>query len=338
MGKTVVYAREADASSFYRLVEPAAVLVERGYDVECIQLGGKAGFVAVNPETTSTVVVNRPIQADMATVVEDLVKLGVRVVVDMDDDFDHIRSTHSMYGIDTTHLHRACKAASVVTVTTPALLGVYGYGHGVVVPQAIPARYLGVENAISHYGLWVGWSGTVTSHPGDLQASEGGIAKFLRENIDTASLAYVGPFNQRPAVKRALKWRGPVFCHGWVPLSKYPEAIAQFDVGVVPLESCTFNDAKSCLKGLELAALGVPFVASPSPEYRTLHEQGAGILAKTRNDWSRSLAKLASDPDYRAQVALEGRQTALSRTLEAQHALWVSSWAAEQKIPQNALQ
>ena len=59
----------------------------------------------------------------------------------------------------------------------------------------------------------------------------------------------------------------------------YTSSVAELGVGLVPLLDSAFNRAKSWLKGLEYAALGVPFVASPTPEYVKLAGLGAGLLA-----------------------------------------------------------
>jgi hypothetical protein len=52
--------------------------------------------------------------------------------------------------------------------------------------------------------------------------------------------------------------------------------MAGIDIGLVPLEARDYNRAKSALKGMEYAACGIPFVASPSPEYIRF---ACGILA-----------------------------------------------------------
>lgn len=76
-----------------------------------------------------------------------------------------------------------------------------------------------------------------------------------------------------------------------------------FDIGVVPLNITPFNQAKSWIKGLEYAAAGIPFVASPSDEYKRLQsEYGVGRLAKNPNAWKKHLNALR-DPDVRNEEA-----------------------------------
>lgn len=86
-----------------------------------------------------------------------------------------------------------------------------------------------------------------------------------------------------------------------------------FDVGVVPLVDIPFNHAKSNIKGLEYAAAGIPFVASPLPEYVILAEEyGVGRLAKTARDWQRHLKALL---DYEVRRDESRRQ----RHIVAEH-------------------
>lgn len=89
----------------------------------------------------------------------------------------------------------------------------------------------------------------------------------------------------------------------FVPMEDFPDAVAdaKIDLGIVPLEDTMFNAAKSCLKGMEWAAQGIPFVASDLPEYEWL---GVGLLAKSFRDWTRCLSRML-DPEFRAEKAAE---------------------------------
>jgi hypothetical protein len=70
------------------------------------------------------------------------------------------------------------------------------------------------------------------------------------------------------------------------------------DIGIVPLTTNQFNEAKSNLKGLEYALSGIPFVASDTQEYRDLHDIGIGRIAKSNKDWLKHLKQLI-DPEVR---------------------------------------
>jgi glycosyltransferase involved in cell wall biosynthesis len=78
----------------------------------------------------------------------------------------------------------------------------------------------------------------------------------------------------------------------------YPKLLAPIHVGLVPLTRNDFNEAKSYLKGLEYAASGIPFVATPTEEYRLLADAGVGRLAETPDEWRDHMTELL-DPDVR---------------------------------------
>jgi glycosyltransferase involved in cell wall biosynthesis len=80
---------------------------------------------------------------------------------------------------------------------------------------------------------------------------------------------------------------------------------------LVPLNLVPFSEAKSYLKGLEYAASGIPFVASPTYEYRLLAKEGIGRIASTPDEWRDHVTELL-DPDVRAAEA--EKQLALVRS------------------------
>jgi len=149
----------------------------------------------------------------------------------------------------------------------------------------------------------------------------GGVARAVRK-VPGAQVAVVGTGKD---VRRNLGLNeDPVAC-GWREIEDYPQAVAQFDVGIVPLELTRFNEAKSWLKGLEMAALGVPFVASPTEQYRAL---GAGWIADKPREWERCLLHLMLTPERRAEVADGGRLWVSSMTIEGNCGQWWDAWTA----------
>lgn len=90
-----------------------------------------------------------------------------------------------------------------------------------------------------------------------------------------------------------------------------PERLSElmvFDIGVVPLRLNPFNEAKSWIKGLEYAAAGIPFVASPSSEYKRLKKTyGVGRLGKNQMQWVKHLTALR-DPQVRQEEADRQRE------------------------------
>lgn len=93
-----------------------------------------------------------------------------------------------------------------------------------------------------------------------------------------------------------------------VPIHELPRLWEGIDVGLVPMADKPSNfGAKSCLKGLEASAAGLPFVASASSEYRWLRDSlGVGRVAAKPVDWRRHLVALL-DPEVRAAEGAENR-------------------------------
>lgn len=279
------------------------------------------------------VVLQRPLSRVIAESVPFIQAQGVAVVVDVDDDFSAVHPDHygyPKYQPETSpeknrrHLARACAQADLVTVTTPALARVYGeHGRVAVLPNYVPAAYLQLAPVVPRDGLTVGWPGWVPTHPTDLQETRGGVAMAVREtpgarfrNIgDGWKVAEYLGFNE-----------GEIDVTGPVELSLYPEAIAALDVGIVPLAEGKFNDGKSALKGLELAAVGVPFVASPTIEYRRMAATGIGVTAASRSrSWKAQVKRLLGDEGR--QLAQEARSViAREHTVETNAWRWLEAW------------
>lgn len=327
----VVYARHGDGSAFYRLREPARVtdtlVVERLHEV------GSA----------DTVILNRPIEPGLSEQVRLWRAEGRTVIVDMDDDFDAVVPEHHIHGRYTTEaLHAACEAANVVTCSTPALVHRYGHGHGVLLRNRVPESYLSVTRRSRTIGMgiseapdggtWVGWYGSLGTHPRDPAMAGLAVGDVLNPHPET-EFVYIGPEKDVPELERTFGLERPIRGLGYYSLNALPQILSEFDVGIVPLELNPFNDAKSALKGLEFAAVGVPVVASPTPEYRRM-ARGNGAhgmrpacwLATSRAEWRNQLGKLVRFPAWRAELAAHGRAWAATQTVEAHADDWRTVW------------
>lgn len=344
----------------HRLIWPAEALAAQGADVELVlptdgadaQIQGTWGtfgdgrreILDVDAPDADVVVLQRPLQRVLAGAVPLLQAKGVKVVVDVDDDFTtisrrnvswravHPRPTivrrgdgteHTIGGPDRNfhHVADACRQADLVTVTTPALARRYG-GHGRVriVPNHVPAAYLALE-VPPHDGVFVGWSGSIDTHPDDLQVTRGAVGRALRGG--DARFAVVGTGK---GVRKALGLDSEPIATGWLPLDRYPEAVAQLDIGIAPLELTAFNEAKSYLKGLEFAALGVAFVASPTEQYATC--QPVGWIAHKPKDWERYVRTLIASTEGRVELARRGREWAATQTVEGNCEQWWDTWSS----------
>jgi glycosyltransferase involved in cell wall biosynthesis len=312
----VVYAPVPDASAFYRLTEPARVTGIRVTEY----------LPSIGDE--DTIVLNRPMYPGIAEQVRLWREEGRRVIVDLDDCFDTVSPDHVIHGTYTTEaLHLACKAASVVTCSTPALVERYGYGHGELLRNRIPADRLDVRRAGNREPTpFVGWYGSLASHPNDPAAAGGGIGQgmALAAALDP-EFVYIGPKHEGAAMAAAIGV-DVVRTLGYYSMLMLPAVVAEFDIGVVPLELSPFNEAKSALKGLELAALGVPVIASPTSEYRRLAAAGACVLAGDATDWRGWVSLWLEEPHLRREQAEQGKAWAATQTYEEHADDWWTTW------------
>jgi glycosyltransferase involved in cell wall biosynthesis len=314
--RAVAWVPQFDASAHYRLIHPARVL-----GVSVVTSVDSVG-------TADTIVTNRPLTAKQRAVIEMWADEGRRVIVDMDDDFDAIPRGHKLYGRHpTVDLHRACEAATAVTCSTPALVERYGHGHGALIRNGIPENVLDVRRAGRREPRpWIGWYASLASHPHDAPALGNAVAKALAERPDT-EFVYAGPDHDVGPLSRILgipSVRGL----GFFSIEGLYRVIAEFDVGVVPLDLSPFNRAKSWLKGLEMAALGVPVIASPTDEYREMARQCGCTLASNEEDWARWLGYVTRIREYREHRVKCGRDFARRHTIERRIDEWRAVWFA----------
>lgn len=304
----VVYSPCDDASAFYRLREPARVT---GIPVvEHLPSVGDA----------DTVILNRPFGFGLAEQVRLWVAEGRRVVIDQDDCFDTVSPKHRVYGTyETESMHLACKHASLVVASTPAIAERYGYGHGEVMRNCVPEAYLRNERSREADAPdWVVWYGSLGAHPEDPQQIGGGLLALDAEFVhfgppeETAEIAgYVG--------LETAHARGYYSLHGL--MANLPEC----DMGVVPLELSPFNEAKSYLKGLEMAAAGLPVIASPTPEYQHMARQGACVTAADASEWG-YWGRMLLGSGVGRELGLAAKEWASAQTYERNAAEWRAVW------------
>jgi len=306
--------------------------------------------IATLPEA-DVVVLQRAAQRTQAEMIPHLQAAGIAVVIDVDDDFSAIppdNVAHQHYDPERSphrnheHLEAACDLADLVTCATPALAHRYApHGRFAVLPNCVPERYLQERQVRRLAGrawdstvkLKVGWTGSLDTHPGDLEVTQGAVGRVLKEY---ESVSYFRTIGTGKGVREALKLHRGDNASGWLPIDLYPRALVDLDIGIVPLRRCAFNRAKSWLKGLEMAALGVPFVASHTPEYERLAKLGAGRLAARPQDWERELRALLQSPALRDDVAARGMQVAREFTIEKNSWRWLDAWSRAHAIRRTA--
>lgn len=344
--KVLALRADAGGCAHYRILRPAeavssydpTVQIRVGTEIE-VEAHRNSDLIAtvrsVN-EDIDLLILQRPLDNAFTAVIEQAQRQGIACVVELDDDFESIHRLNRVWkNVQPSHvkhsnfewLKRACELADHVTVSTQELAKYAPHGRVTVLDNYMHETDLLPVNAGSDAEVRVGWSGTLQVHPTDLQVSKPGLAQAVR---DTGAIFSV--VGDGEGVREAVGLPKYVQMQhtGWVPLSDYIHTVSEtIDVGVVPLDDITFNRAKSWLKGLEFAAVGKPFVASPLPEYRRLHDDyGIGLLAETPSQWRRLTRSLIEDRDMRVELGSEWQNTVRHSLLYSQHASeWLDAWS-----------
>lgn len=73
-------------------------------------------------------------------------------------------------------------------------------------------------------------------------------------------------------------------------------------IGLAPLEDNPFNRCKADTKWVEYSLAGIAVIASDLPVYERACAGGAGVLARTSNDWREALLSLLHQPELRHQM------------------------------------
>jgi len=340
--KVYVFPADEAGCGHYRLIWPAEQLQRMGHSIEIVATRERNRALQAKMSGDRMVSVNVPRDADVIVfqrvthkyLVQAFALLrqnGIAVVVDMDDDLTcihpanpafhmlHPSSPYADHSWQNTLL--ACETATLVTVSTPALLQRYAkHGRGRVLYNAVPKMMLDVPHIDSNV---VGWAGSVHSHPTDLQVMGPTPAQLLQLG---AKFKIVGPLD---GIHKAfgvplsveIEFTGPVDIEAW------PLAVNSLGIGVAPLADSKFNAAKSWLKLLEYGALGIPAIASPRAEYSRLHKLGVGWLASKPSEWKTKLRTLIDSEQARLELGAKSREAVSKQTIEENAWRWWESWA-----------
>lgn len=335
---------ELDASSQYRLRFPAIVLMQQGADIMLDERGpelvwandddGERMLLGVNKKPDADVIVmQRPGLRYWSDIIPVLQRMGIRVVVDVDDMFDRIeRGNVANESYDPAKdpkynyrwVEQACRQADMVTCTTEALKRRYGFGHGMVLPNLVPESYLHLEG--SKKWATVGWAGSLGVHPRDLQVTNGVIGQAIDEAGWDFHVVGTGV-----GVKGALKLSQEPTNTGYLPFPEYAAKVGELSIGVVPLRDCAFNRAKSCLKLIEMASTGVPTIASATPDNVRMSRLGVGVTVERAAQWDKAMRRMIGNMDYREEVAGRSREVMTEHTYEKQAWRWAFAWGLDRE-------
>lgn len=331
--KVLMLAADDGACAKYRLEEPARVLrdeveieIRRDVLVDGVVENGLVTVNRINHEV-DLVVISRPLGNYAVSFIEQAHKQGIKVIVDIDDDFKAVHPGNIAYDkIDPAKnptdnwewLEKACRAADLLTVSTPALMKYSD--RSVVLRNQMPDEAFSVERRKGSKPR-IGWAGTLKSHPVDLLELGTSVKSVVLSGDATFSIVGDGKgVEDQIGVSAEIS--------GYVPLADYYSAVARnIDIGVVPLELSDFNAAKSALKGMEYSAMGIPAVMSPTPENLRLAEEGIGVIAENARDYKKLLRELSRNARKRNQLGRRSQELMWEKHRYVDHAQeWLNAW------------
>jgi len=311
---------EANGCAYYRQVLPGRLLAEMGYEalvgqprpVDDHGIGMAKDDGALFGFDIS--VMKLMMHASVPHLFQVMQAKGERVVVDIDDFHFSMDEQNIAHAATNPHTNPAnnrmwyeigIRQADHVTVSTAFLADFYGRRCRDVrlVRNAVETeRFSPVYQPDSPV---YGWLGGTLWRSGDIELLSGWLPGFTADHGITVHHAGHIPGDPRHfAIRAGLK---AVQTSSMKTISGVPEMLQNFHVGLVPLVRNAFNEAKSYLKGLEYAAAGIPFIATPTEEYRMLHAAGVGRLAATPDEWRDHATELL-DADVRREEARRQRE------------------------------
>lgn len=363
--KVLVYPADSAGCGYHRLIWPAQYLKEQGHDVTIVSQEDRSLELTINreeqvvdvklPFLPDVIVLQRITHTYPAQMVSLLREKGIAVVVDIDDDLTAIHPDNpAWFGLHPKNygtmgsdgkrilhswnfLNTTARDATLVTVSTPNLLKKYApHGRGVVLRNYLADHYFEAKHEDSDI---VGWPASLHSHPDDPSAVGNALSRHIDEGAQFISfgdpLSTLKAFGVNHKNEDGVPQLPPnqVKVRMNINLLDWPQAIAEeIGIGIAPLSDTSFNRSKSWLKPLEMAAVGVPWIGSPVPEYEYLADGGCGIIVDKSKAWYNVLKRLRQDQKLRIEMSEAGKEVALQLKLRDNAWRYLEAWEHALKL------
>lgn len=300
--RIAVLGMHAGANTYYRALEPARALAQRGHEVRyhAVELphlrleGLREADVAL---------IYRHCNPDARQLAAHLRENGVAIVYDNDDMMGSVTSDHpgrrEFGGLNGVKLYQQVRdmlrVAHVATTPSPMLAQQYRETtDDVSVLENYVPQMFAATRPRPHDGVVVGW----------VAASEHRIDRDRLRLRDTfEALLATHPELRVMTIGIALGIRDER-CGNvpWIDFSELPAAVAGFDVAIAPIADVPINRFRATSKVKEYAAVGVPWLASPIGPYRDLGEAQGGRLVPD-DEWHAAIERLITRDRERRRLA-----------------------------------
>lgn len=312
-------------NAFYRVYLPMMAMRERGHEiVEVLQERGRPLPVDQLRGCDLVHIHRLLLDRDDDDCVARLQDAGVAVGFDDDDnseaappELEGIVAEGSLARAQRDFARVLARADRVDLVTTPSAdlarrFEAAGADNVHVIENYLPGAFSRVE-PVDHDGVVIGWH-AASEHRLDAAALEleDTLARVLEAHRDVRVVTIGVELDLDHERCRR---------EDYVPIAQLTQRLAGFDLGIVPLADTAFNRARSNVKARELAAAGVPWLASPVGPYRGLGKGEGGRLVAD-GDWFAALDELVRAHKERARMRKQARKWAERETIWRMAGVW----------------
>jgi len=342
VSRIVYWSADETGCGFYRCSVPAAGLRRLGHTVDVSTVLDSAV-----PNHADVIVgqrVGEPLPSRVWRAMAAVPDRNYRMVYELDDDvFSLVHEKHNPAAAEwparLANVVLNIQAADVITVTNAHLAEAVYYNaapQGVihVVPNAVPDELLSMAEH-PRTGMpanSLGWSGSAT-HDGDW-LEDGANREVMSWLSRTAHAPWpwrLATFGRPPSTLVKAHERRPAALWDAMDGTEdvygyYTKLARSFDIGLAPLARTAFNRSKSDLRLLELAALGIPWLATDWGPYSTEGEAQGGWRVARHGGWRDGLTRLSRSPSARDELREQGRAWARRRTLTEILPFWLEAY------------
>jgi glycosyltransferase involved in cell wall biosynthesis len=321
----------------YRVGHPVAALAAKGWQSSWLPLDDDA--VPGRLEDTELVVVFRARRNAAFDAVRDRCRSrGVPLVYDIDDlvfdpemmaaglfaYLDDLPEADRQRWLVDAAAYRDALAACDAAVLTSAPLAVAAGRHCArvaVLPNCLDSTLTALADAAcmaakpsaNDHRTRFGFASGTPTHRRDFAVAAAALARLFDRRPEPL-LVVVGALDLT-AYPELARHRHRIETRPGVPLHALFGEVARFDVNLTPLElGNAFCEAKSAVRCLAAAAVGVPSVASPTvPLSDAIVPGSTGLLAADAGDWESALERLMDDDSSRTHMGVAARIHARAR-------------------------
>lgn len=309
---------DGSVASPIRMAMPMFELTRRGFRVQGASWNDDVQF---DVRQFSVLILQRPVCYNPIELIRKCKDFGIKIIVDLDDDFPSIPENHPGYNVigkgnpaAMTALEECYKEADVITFSTMALAQRYDGYFGAKPAWVIPNGWSSNQPWDYHHPrgqVLVGYAGSLT-HYADVKPIIPALTR-VAQDFDNVVIV-IGACTDIYEDLRKVKEHQRLFLPG-VDYGAYPAMLGWFDILLAPLRNSYFNRAKSDIKLVEAGAKKIPWIASPLPMYIEWDAQEtSGFFADDdERSWYEAISRLINDPVLREQKGAAGFALAAQR-------------------------